>query len=258
MKHPLLPTEETLSPLLGAPLHSILHHMEQPISIVAIFLASLIGSTHCAGMCGGIAMLCSSERKNGVWGALSYHLMRGLSYLMLGTLAGYFGSSLDLGGEVAGIQRVSAVLAVIVMVIFALRLLRSRPQSVSLAEISTTTPESRKSWFGAIFSPRLHAGTLGFLTGFLPCGWLWVFLAAAAGAADPLQGAIILGVFWLGTLPILISVGGMGSLVARKLGNKTRVLSAILLLTAAGFSLWTHVRLFSPASTEHHHHHHHH
>jgi sulfite exporter TauE/SafE len=40
----------------------------------------------------------------------------------------------------------------------------------------------------------------------MPCGWLYVFVIAAAGTANPLFGGLLMITFWLGTLPALGSL----------------------------------------------------
>jgi uncharacterized protein len=41
------------------------------------------------------------------------------------------------------------------------------------------------------------------LNGFLPCGWLYVFVLGSIATKDPLYGAVLLAIFWLGTVPAL-------------------------------------------------------
>ena len=45
--------------------------------------------------------------------------------------------------------------------------------------------------------------TIGVVNGFLPCGWVYIFVIGAVAAKNPLYGAGILFVFWLGTIPVL-------------------------------------------------------
>jgi sulfite exporter TauE/SafE len=45
------------------------------------------------------------------------------------------------------------------------------------------------------------------MTSLLPCGWLYAFVAAAAGTASPLRATAVMGLFWLGTLPVIASLG---------------------------------------------------
>jgi len=56
-------------------------------------------------------------------------------------------------------------------------------------------------------SPAWRALLIGLMTTLLPCGWLYAFAITAAGTGSPAWGALTMAVFWLGTLPVLISVG---------------------------------------------------
>src|SRR5205823_3884811 len=90
--------------------------------IAAVFLASLLGSLHCAGMCGAfLAFAVGAEdpgagRRAALQGA--YHIGRLCTYLVFGAVAGGVGAALDLGGSLVGVQRVAAVLAGSMMVVF--------------------------------------------------------------------------------------------------------------------------------------------
>jgi hypothetical protein len=51
---------------------------------------------------------------------------------------------------------------------------------------------------------------LGMLNGFLPCGLVYAAGIAAAASGSPLSGALSMGVFGLGTLPLLLAVDRLG------------------------------------------------
>ena len=53
----------------------------------------------------------------------------------------------------------------------------------------------------------------GLFTGFLPCGLLYGMLALAAGTGSVGHGLIVMGVFGLGTLPLMTLTGLSGSLL---------------------------------------------
>jgi len=56
-------------------------------------------------------------------------------------------------------------------------------------------------------SAIVRASTTGLLTTLLPCGWLYAFVAAAAGTGRVDRALLTMGVFWLGTLPMMLAVG---------------------------------------------------
>ena len=73
--------------------------------IGAIFLASVLGSFHCAGMCGAFLAVASGapggRAKRQVLLQGAYHAGRLVSYTALGAAAGAAGGLVDLGGTLA-------------------------------------------------------------------------------------------------------------------------------------------------------------
>jgi len=151
----------------------------------AVFVASLLGSLHCAGMCGPLACAATLPRAatptpltsggktlthtlNAPASAL-YHAGRLTAYVTLGAAAGALGSAIDLAGELAGVQRVAGYLAAgLIIVVGVAYLLKSlnlfRPPAVALAQ-------PKKLWAQALSWPApARAVVVGLLTGLLPCG----------------------------------------------------------------------------------------
>ena len=80
---------------------------------IPIFVASLLGSLHCASMCGPFAAFAlMRDARRGAWLIQAlYHGGRLLAYATLGAVAGAFGATLDFGGSLLGIGRVAGVAA---------------------------------------------------------------------------------------------------------------------------------------------------
>src|SRR6187399_122491 len=72
--------------------------------LLAVFLASVLGSFHCAGMCGGFVVLYSAKATKPQWHHVGYNSGRLLTYLVLGTFAGAFGASLERSAATIGFQ----------------------------------------------------------------------------------------------------------------------------------------------------------
>ena len=75
---------------------------------------------------------------------------------------------------------------------------------------------------------------LGVALGFLPCGFLYAALAAAAATADPLRGGLAMLAFGLGTVPALVLVGIAGQATGRVWQRATARLAPAVLLVNAG------------------------
>lgn len=163
-----------------------------------VFVASVIGSLHCLGMCGGFVAI-----SNG--GHLAYHGTRLVAYALLGALLGSIGAAI--GPTAAWIA--GGFMIAWGLVAFA-RLLGARirlPEHGLAARL--TRGISRRP-------PMLRAAILGLVSGLLPCGWLWAFVILAGGTGSPLHGALVMASFWAGTVPALLALGlGLRHLAAR-------------------------------------------
>lgn len=173
--------------------------------------ASLLGSLHCAGMCGGfVAFYAVAGGRRAGLGHAAYNVGRLVAYGTLGALAGALGAALDLAAAPAGIQRGGAVLAGALIALWGMRTLLETV-GVRMARL-----EAPAAFRGAVARgvaavaaqpPATRALVIGLLTGLLPCGWLYAFIVTAAGTGDPLRGAGLMAVFWLGTLPVMAGLG---------------------------------------------------
>lgn len=183
---------------------------------LGIFVASLLGSAHCAAMCGPLVAFYSGAAAEGRaspvrWGAhLAYNLGRLVSYAALGVAAGSLGAGLDRAGRMAGVGRLAAVVAGLLMVAWgASTILALRGAHVPWLH---APPWFQRQLAGALArfreqGPVMRGGAMGLLTGLLPCGWLYAFVAAAGGTGSPLRGAAVMALFWAGTLPVMASLG---------------------------------------------------
>ncbi len=183
---------------------------------LAVFTASLIGSPHCVGMCGPFALLVATPSNQQSTAArralLAYHAGRLVGYAALGALAAAVGAALDVGGTLIGLQQVAAMTAGGLMILFGMvALLRLR----GVGALHFQAPQwlqqmlARAHRLAAALHPTHRGATVGLLTVLLPCGWLYAFVITAAGTANVLYGALLMAVFWIGTVPAL-SVVALG------------------------------------------------
>lgn len=207
----------------------------------AVLVASLVGSPHCAGMCGGLmlfALGADAEQPRGkrVRLQLAYHGGRLASYLLLGTAAGAIGAAVDFTGRFAGVQRAAAIIAGVMMIAFGLTLL-ARTMGIRTGRIKL--PKSLNGLLERLhrvafaLRPTNRAITIGLLTALLPCGWLYAFAFTAAGTASPLMGAAVMGTFWMGTVPLMAALGAGIQLLTRPLHAHMPLITG-LAVTAVG------------------------
>jgi len=205
--------------------------------LISVLLASLLGSTHCAGMCGAFVMLAMHDpaAKPISTGVLQscYHLGRLSTYTALGAIAGIIGRTLDFGGEQAGIFRAAAIISAVLLVFVGAGMLLKatgvQTPSVPVPPVWRRFIEARYAHALAL-PPLMRAGAIGMLTTLLPCGWLYTYVITAAGSGDPVNGALIMFVFWLGTLPMLAAAAFSIRRVTTWLGPKAPIATAVLMI----------------------------
>lgn len=200
--------------------------------LTASFLAGLVGSPHCVGMCGGFAAACAGTARGAGW-----HAGRLGSYAALGAIAGAFGSALPGPGLVAAV--VSA--ALLVWFAAALAGLVSEP-TVRVPGLAALV---RRAGEG---SGRGSTVALGVASGLLPCGLVYAALAFAVAAGHPVAGAASMVAFGLGTVPALALLAlGVRRVALRSLAAR-RVLAAFVLVLGL-FSVATRYAAAGPGET---------
>jgi sulfite exporter TauE/SafE len=213
--------------------------------LAAVFTASLLGSTHCAGMCGAFLAFAvgagaPAAQQPPRWALnLAYNLGRLVTYVTLGAIAGLVGAAVDLGGSLVGVQRGAAVGAGAIMVGFGLlAVLRHAGVNIPRTPLPAwLTSLARRAHNRAFdLSPIARAAAVGLLTTLLPCGWLYAFVVTAAGTAHPLHGGLAMAAFWAGTLPVMGALGlGLGALA----GPLRRHLPLVTSLALVAVGMWT-------------------
>ena len=221
------------------------------MSLIAVFLASLIGSPHCAGMCGGFVTFYSTQSEKPLLSHLAYNLGRLLTYSGIGALAGFLGQNIDNLGEFAGIQRVAGILTGLLLLYWGLSGLLGRGTSQIESKLAVLFFTKARSAFSGQFKSEQtkekenvswikRAFLIGALSTLLPCGWLYTFVAVATGTSSPLKGVLCMAVFWLGTLPIMVSVGGLSAVMGVGLRRHIPKITSALLILAGVFSIYGH------------------
>jgi sulfite exporter TauE/SafE len=225
---------------------------------LGVLLASLVGSVHCAGMCGGfVCLYTGTGAPRGLRGLAphaAYNLGRLASYLSLGAAAGLLGGQADRLGRLAGVSRAAAVVAGVLLVLWASGAIAA---SAGVRVPGTLAPAWTRRWLGAGLAamrdrpPVARATATGLLTTLLPCGWLYAFVVTAAGAGSPAAGALVMAAFWAGTVPMMLGVGigakwGLGALRRRLPALSAAVVLVLGLLTIAG-----KLRTPSPGAAHH-------
>jgi sulfite exporter TauE/SafE len=180
------------------------------------FLLGLVGSLHCAGMCGPLALAlpaAGNSTPTYVLGRVAYNAGRIITYCLLGIVFGLMGWTFLM----AGLQRwVSIALGVALL----LGLFASR--RLALARPVTSAVNQLKASMSVLLRRRSFAAlaVLGLLNGLLPCGLVYVACAGAAATGGILAGASYMTAFGVGTAPMMLAISLSGHLVPTSLRLK--------------------------------------
>lgn len=180
------------------------------------FTMGLVGSLHCLGMCGPLALSVPVSDPTPVKRFVSvflYNTGRVSVYSTFGFVAGLLGEGIVL----AGYQQVLSVAAGIIILLFLVTPLSSKVGSIQAF-----------GWFRSIFATivkkRTHPGMflLGLINGMLPCGMVYMAVAGAVSTGSAVNGALFMAAFGAGTFPMMASITYMASYVSHNFRNTVR------------------------------------
>lgn len=166
-----------------------------------------LGSLHCVGMCGPLALGASGKgTKRLVQSLISgiiYNAGKSVSYGIIGFAAGFAGNVILLAGIQKSISIISGIL-LIAIAVFAIQ------PDIWIEKFSVI-----KKW-NALLNRHFHSAYqgsypgrqlyLGMLNGLLPCGLVYIALAGAITLQHPLGSAGFMIMFGAGTMPALLMV----------------------------------------------------
>lgn len=174
------------------------------MDILTGFVFGFVGSLHCIGMCGPIVLALPAGRNH--WpaflaGRLLYNLGRVLTYTLMGGAVGLLGAGILLPVFQQNLSIVAGVL--IILSVVARRFINF---SLPIPTFITDTLHRIQAGIAALLREQSTSGLflLGILNGLLPCGFVYVAMAAAAVTAHVVGGMIFMAGFGLGTIPAML------------------------------------------------------
>ncbi len=208
---------------------------------MVIFSALLLGfvtSFHCAGMCGPIAL--ALPLKNDTWlkriiSSSLYNLGRSITYAIMGLLFGILGQGLAM----TGFQRWVGIVMGSLMIVAAFfpAFFKS---NFNLDKSIFSFVGKLKSSLGLLFRKRSYSSlfTIGLLNGLLPCGPVYIALAASVATSNAYLGALFMFLFGIATIPILMAISLLGNLISINLRKKiTRYIPVAVFIIGVLFVL---------------------
>lgn len=202
----------------------------------AAFLTGLVGSLHCVGMCGPIALALPYQGQN-KWTAsanvLIYNLGRIFTYGLIGTVIGLIGKGLFL----AGIQAYFSIGLGVLLLLVALF-------SVNVEHKILMIPAFWRlnQWVKINLANLLKQNNpqtlflIGTLNGLLPCGLVYMAVVGAVAMGTIGEGALYMALFGFGTLPLMLLTAIGGQFISLRWRNRIkRLLPAFLVAFAILF-----------------------
>lgn len=185
----------------------------------AMLAAGLASGVHCVGMCGGVVAAFDARKLIPVvpaavpagraWARrLAFNGGRIATYSGAGAVVGAIGSAAYAAGALPA-QGTLQVAASLVLMVIGLHLAGAGRLLAPLEALGA--PLWRRLQPAA--ARRMQAPgpaasfAAGLAWGWLPCAMVYAALAAAAFSGGPVQGALSMAAFGLGTLPFLLAAG---------------------------------------------------
>ncbi|MEE4259628.1 MAG: sulfite exporter TauE/SafE family protein [Bacteroidales bacterium] len=205
---------------------------------IAALMTGLVGSLHCIGMCGPIAVALPLGNKSWFhkfFGSIIYNTGRVATYAMLGVIFGLLGQ----GIEMAGLQQWASIGLGIVLILSVLFPVLFKGQ-IHIDRFFFGFAGKLIGRFRKLFSISSYPSLLviGLLNGLLPCGLVYVAIAGAINTNDIVNGAIYMIIFGIGTIPIMASIPVVGNLIGTNIRKKFKgVVSAFIIILGIIFIL---------------------
>ena len=206
-----------------------------------LFMIGLITSVHCIAMCGGINLSQSLPKMadystenagkfRSIQPSLLYNLGRVCSYTAIGFLLGLIGMILSSGSDIGVsslLQGLLKIIAGLFMVVMGINMLGVFPWlrkfSISMPRFISSVIWKKRRTTSAPF-------VVGLLNGFMPCGPLQSMWIVALATGNPFDGALSMFLFSAGTVPLMLGLGSVVSLLGKKYTDQMMRAGAILVV----------------------------
>ena len=214
---------------------------EQRISYWLIFLIGLLVSFHCVGMCGGLVVTYTArhhaanqdKKTNHSVPHLQYNVGRMISYTLIGAILGGAGSFFGINPTFTGII---TLIAGGFMILMGLSLLTHFKW---LEKLKLRTPAFIARFLYSQRHTKRPKGSfiIGLLNGFMPCGPLQAMQLYALASGSITRGALSMGIYALGTVPLMFGFGSFISLISQKRIKQVMKLSGAIVIILGLFML---------------------
>jgi len=219
--------------------------------IAAGLVFGFLGSFHCVGMCGPIALaLPGADRSKPylIFSRLVYNIGRVITYSTLGLAVGLMSSMISISGFQQGLSITVGIIILLGLTISAFRQKlnewKAYPSSIMRKATKPITALFRRGGISSLF-------LIGLLNGLLPCGFVYMGLATALTTGTVLKSVLFMGGFGFGTFPAMLAMSLAGGFISLSFRRKLQQVSPYfmaavgILLILRGLNLGIH--FISPA-----------
>jgi hypothetical protein len=191
----------------------------------------LFGSFHCVGMCGPIALSLPIHQFQPVQKIISvllYNIGRSISYAIFGMLFGLIGSTFSF-------FKIQQFLSIFSGVLLLFLFLNQKYGKVNLGIFYRFTSKIKNQLGFYLKSEKSVSSYLfiGILNGFLPCGLVYVAIAAAIATGSVFKSSLLMFGFGLGTIPVMILLMYSGNFFPQNIRSKINAVIPYLILGMA-------------------------
>lgn len=179
-------------------------------------IIGFLGSMHCIGMCGPIALALPSGSFRSFsfyFGRVLYNFGRVITYSFFGLIFGLLGKSFSF-------ISIEFQQGITIATGFVILLIVITPQSFKTkiyGKLSFINFTSKiKNYFSTLFKKGSYSSLffIGILNGFLPCGFVYVGLAGALVTGEVLSGIYYMALFGIGTIPVMFGTALAGNFIS--------------------------------------------
>jgi hypothetical protein len=203
--------------------------------LITAFALGLMGSIHCAGMCGPIAIalpLHGNTMPQKIFGSTLYNVGRTITYGIMGAIFGLLGQGIEMIGIQQKISIIMGALMIISVLFPSIFRNKYRMDKSLFPFIQKIKTSLAKMFFIRSYSSLFF---IGLLNGLLPCGLVYMAIAGAIGTGNVVLGTFYMILFGLGTIPMMLGISLAGNFLSLAIRKKINQLIPVLIVIVGIF-----------------------
>ena len=210
---------------------------EQNLSYWLIFVIGFLVSFHCVGMCGGLVVAYTAKHsvdnrdKSKFWPHMQYNMGRTLSYVVIGGILGGFGSFFAINPTFTGTV---TLVAGIFMILMGFSLFTNF-KWLEVVKLRTPAFVARFLYNQQHTKKPKGPFIIGIFNGFMPCGPLQAMQIYALASGSVITGALSMGIYALGTVPLMFGFGSFISLISQDRIKQVMKFSGVIVVVLGLF-----------------------